>query len=59
MNVVNDGPTGERPTGCQVINQEATVDLSQVKGPNSRAENGDPTHKWHMYSVGESMKAST
>lgn len=39
MNVVNDGPTGERPTGCQVISQEAMVDLSQVKGPSSRAEN--------------------
>lgn len=22
MNVVNDGPTRERPKGCQVINQE-------------------------------------
>lgn len=45
MNVVSDGPPGERPTGCQVINQEAMVDLSQVKGPNSRAENGEPTAK--------------
>lgn len=57
MNVVNDGPTGERPTACQVISQEAMVDLSQVKGPDSQAENGELTCKWHMYSAGESMKA--
>lgn len=55
--MVNDGPTGERPTGCQVINQEAMVDLSQVKGPNSWAENGEPTRKGHMYSAGETLKA--
>lgn len=58
MNVVSDGPPGERPTGCQVINQEAMVDLSQVKGPNSRAKNGESTRKGHMYSAGESLKAS-
>jgi hypothetical protein len=30
--MVNGAPTGERPKGFQVINQEAKVYLSQVKG---------------------------
>lgn len=42
MKLVNDGPTGERPTGCQVINKEAKVDLSQVKGPTAGEENREP-----------------
>lgn len=34
MNVVSDSPGRERPKFCQVFNQEARLDLSQVKNQN-------------------------
>lgn len=46
MSVVSDGPGRERPKFCQVFNQEARRDLSQVKNQNrpvGNQEQGDGT----------------
>lgn len=45
MNVVNDSPVRERPKFCQVINQEAGVDLSHVKDQNRPV--GNRAERWY------------